>query len=88
MINKLHPNREGIWEWTGKNNIPRLVEVVDVGTDENPYLRVYWWGGYYDIYEWRGTWGKRVADNGELSEDQVYLMPTEEEREKIFQHQK
>lgn len=59
------------------------------------WLRVYFWGGYYnvndehdlsnpeyDIYtkaEWADRWGKRVADNNTLPEEQLYLIPNAEE---------
>ena len=45
------PNKEGIWEWFDESGNRRLVDVVNVEHDPSrpPYLRVAWWGGYYNI---------------------------------------
>ena len=99
----MKPNKPGIWEWFDNDGTKRLVEVYDVSTslrkiysNEPAYLRVYWWGGYYNVndetddtgYEWKAEWadrwGERIGDNGSLPEEQLYLGPTEEQRDKIF----
>lgn len=65
-----------------------------------PSLRVYWWGGYYsmeDRYEsdipnadhllkaeWPDRWGKFVAAYDDVAEEDLYLMPTPEQREEII----
>lgn len=85
----MKPNEPGIWEWFDNRGIKRLVEVVDVSCQvEDQWLRVYWWGGYYNIEnepmecgvvlkaEWPDRWGNRVGYNGSLSEDQLYRRPT------------
>jgi hypothetical protein len=95
----MKPNIPGIWEWFDNKGIKKLVEVVNIRPDKNqpPYLRVYWWGGYYNVNdeeigtivekycksEWPDRWGNRIADNNALPNDQLYLMPTKEEYVKI-----
>ena len=90
----MKPTSPGIWEWYDEKGIKRLVEVVVVGAGHPfAYLRVYFWGGYYNVndepedpgYEWAGKaewpdrWGNRVADNMGLPEEQLYLIPNAEE---------
>lgn len=50
------PDRPGIWEWFEEDGTKRLVEVFDVAAKlreatghAEQYLRVYWWGGYYNV---------------------------------------
>lgn len=54
-----------------------------------PHLRVFWCGGYYSVNDehdleqpehdkfskaqWADRWGVRIANNGDLPEDQLYL---------------
>jgi len=94
----MKPDRAGIWEWFEKDGVRRLVEVVNCAVpNDPPHLRVYWWGGYYNVNdehdaehpeydhltkaEWvHGTWGNRIGDNLSLPEEQLYLVPTPEER--------
>lgn len=48
----MKPDREGIWEWFDEDGNRRLVEVFNVMKNipgHRPYLRVYWWGGYYNV---------------------------------------
>lgn len=68
--------------------------------EEPPYLCVYWWGGYYNVNdehdaenpeyddlmksEWPDRWGNRVGDNNSLPEEDLYLMPTPEQRAEIM----
>ncbi len=92
------PDREGIWEWFEKDGTRRLMTVVDVelSTREQPWLRVYWWGGYYNVAdnpnnpglfgkrEWPDNWGKRVGGVGSMPEEALYNGPTPEQREKIL----
>lgn len=96
MIENTKPDKPGVWEWFDSKGIKKLVEVVDVGHDK-PHLRVYFWGGYYNVndeavgtweenyskMEWPDRWGTRVADNNALPNDQLYLMPTKEDYTKI-----
>ena len=99
----MKPNQSGIYEWFEEDGTKRLVEVVDVCKGFCPqYLRVYWWGGYYNVNdEWIGTedeeigksewpdrWGNRVADNHGLPEDILYLMPTEEQLRTVYSNYK
>ena len=84
----MKPNKEGIWEWFDTDGAKRLVYVCNVG-GAKPYLRVYWWGGYYNIYadpiaEWADRWGNYVGPNGSVNDDDLYLGPTPEQREKIM----
>ena len=93
----MKPDQSGIWEWFEEDGTKRLVDVVDVCKGFCPqYLRVFWWGGYYNVNdehdaehpeydeatkaEWPDRWGKRVADNNALPQEQLYLMPTPEQR--------
>ena len=87
-------NRPGIWEWFDENGIRRLVEVFNCSPpNRNPYLRVYWWGGYYNVNdeydlenstyhkaEWADRWGERVSDNNALPDSELYLRPTPNQR--------
>jgi len=98
----MKPDQPGIWEWFDEDGAKRLVEVfnvMDKCPNAAPYLRVYWWGGYYNINdehdpeapeydhhmkaEWPDRWGSRIGDNNSLPENQLYLMPTEAELVKI-----
>ena len=97
----MKPDQNGIYEWFEQDGTKRLVEVVDVCKGMfPPYLRVYWWGGYYNVNdehdalnpqydeltkaEWPDRWGNRVADNHGLPEDILYLMPTEEQTKTVY----
>ena len=101
----MKPDKAGIWEWFEEDGTKRLVSVCDVGVD-TPYLRVYWWGGYYTVNEvvnepiydcdmkqvrtinrppeWPDRWGAYVGDRNSVPEEQLYLMPTPEQREEIL----
>ena len=100
MGGTMKPDRPGIWEWFDDDGTKRLVEVFDVATPQcKPHLRVYWWGGYYNVneetnpcdpggnnclmQEWADRWGNRVADNNTLPENELYLFPTPEQMKKI-----
>ena len=49
-INNMKPDKAGIWEWFEEDGTKRLVSVCDVGEPMGEQrLRVYWWGGYYDV---------------------------------------
>lgn len=90
----MKPNEPGIWEWFDEDGTKRLVEVVNVCSQvEDQWLRVYWWGGYYNVNdeamgtpdepfmkaEWPDRWGNRVGNNHSLPNEQLYLQPTREE---------
>ncbi len=47
----MKPNCPGIYEWYDDRGKKRLVEVVDTEIYPGfpPHLRVYWWGGYYNV---------------------------------------
>ena len=103
----MKPDKPGIWEWFDEYGTKRLVEVCDCAPKDKgypQYLRVYWWGGYYNVNdevdniydtgceiveevvrpsEWADNWGNRVAGNGELPGDQLYLGPTPEQFQKL-----
>ena len=65
-----------------------------VNGTEPPYFRAYWWGGYYNVTaigegpfeecEWPERWGNFVGEHGSIPDEQLYLMPTPEQREKIL----
>ena len=69
-----------------------------VNGSEPPYFRAYWWGGYYNVAdspeevegdpfcksEWPERWGNFVGEHGSIPDEQLYLMPTPEQREKIM----
>ena len=86
----MKPNKPGIWEWFNDEGKKLLVSVVDVGYG-TPYLRVAWWGGYYNVNdedddnpsEWPDRWGNFVGEQGSIPEEQIYSMPTSEERKKM-----
>jgi hypothetical protein len=76
----MKPDREGIWEWFDEDGNRRLVEVFDVMKKipgHKPYLRVYWWGGYYnvndevdDLYNCKGeVVEKDVVDEAEWTDN-------------------
>jgi hypothetical protein len=100
----MKPNKPGIWEWFEEDGTKRLVEVFDVASKlrevngtEPPYLRVYWWGGYYNVAdspeevpgdpfckaEWSDRWGNYVGPNGSVKEEDLYNGPTPEQAERI-----
>lgn len=93
----MKPNKPGVWEWFDENGTKRLMDVVDVGTAEHPWFRVYWWGGYYDVYdnpeepekspfryaEWPDRWGKFVGEEGSVEEEKLYHMPDRKKLQKI-----
>ena len=83
----MRPDRPGIWEWFDDDGTKRLVEVFNCAPpNDPPHLRVYWWGGYYNVNdehdpehpeydhctkaEWTDRWGERVADNNTLPESE------------------
>lgn len=82
------PNKSGIWEWTDKKGIKRLVEVVE---PLKGYFRAYWWGGYYNVIdsdygkaEWvGGTWGNWVGYNDFTIDTELYDKPDPDEMKKI-----
>ena len=48
------PNKSGIWEWIDADGTKRLVHVWNVYEKypkNEPYFRVCWGGGYYDIVD-------------------------------------
>jgi hypothetical protein len=89
----MKPDREEIWEWFDEDGTKRLVHVCNVGIDV-PYLRVYWWGGYYNVNdehdpeapeydhhikaEWPDRWGNYVGPVSSVNEEDLYLMPAAE----------
>lgn len=92
----MKPDKEGIWEWFEEDGTRRLMSVFDVSKNiqaingiEPVYLRVYWWGGYYDVNSndndamWPDRWGKWIGENGTLPEEQLYNMPTPKQMKKI-----
>ena len=101
----MKPDKKGIWEWFEEDGTKRLVYVADVGVS-TPYLRVVWWGGYYDVHdrvnepiydcdmkqcgtvnrpaEWEDRWGNYVGPVNSVPDDQLYLQPTPEQRERIL----
>jgi hypothetical protein len=89
----MKPHKDGIWEWFEKDGTKRLVRVFDVGLLGNQYLRVYWWGGYYNVKgdpfedggdEWPDRWGNYIGSHGTVSDDKIYDMPTHRQRAEIF----
>ncbi len=95
----MKPDKAGIWEWFKEDGTKVLVEVCNVGAWGKPWLRVYWWGGYYNVNDetatsgdkgpfyqsqWADRWGNYVGTNGSVPEDKLYSMPTPEEREKMM----
>lgn len=74
----MKPNKPGVWEWYDENKIKKLVNVVDVGFEDEPYLRVYFDNGYYDVTpeygdkEWPNRWGKYVAPPNSLPLNSTY----------------
>ena len=92
----MKPDKPGIWEWFDSDGTKRLVEVFDIFDhcpECKPYLRVYWWGGYYNVNdvgdgpfdkaEWPDRWGNYVGENESIPNEQLYLMPTPEQFEEI-----
>lgn len=77
------PNKPGIWQWYDETGVARLVDVVDVfGNVGAMWLRVYFWGGYYDVHdsedreaEWPDRWGSYVGQRGNFGEDEIFTMP-------------
>jgi hypothetical protein len=47
------PHKAGIWEWYDDEGQKRLVDVANIEVDLTypPYLRVCFWGGYYDVHD-------------------------------------
>jgi hypothetical protein len=97
----MKPDKEGIWEWFDTDGTKRLVHVCNViPSRKEPYLRVYWWGGYYNIndeinpcdpggnncakQEWADRWGKYIGPAGSVKEEELYQMPTPEQRQEIL----
>ncbi len=97
----MKPNKDGIWEWFDENNKKHLVAVCNCGSETIPYLRVYWWGGYYNVHylpvdpecpndpfckaEWADKWGNYVGPHGSIPDEQLYLSPTKEQHKKILE---
>ncbi len=82
------PDKAGIWEWFEEDGTTRLVCVCVIGKN---WLKVYWWGGYYNVNddvdsrtEWPDRWGKYVGPLGSVEDKDLYLLPTPEQREKIL----
>ena len=99
----MKPNRQGIWEWFEEDGTKHLVYVCNAMKNiphSVPWLRVYWWGGYYNVNdehdpetpqydkytkaEWPDRWGKFVNELGNIPDEELYLSPTPEQREKIM----
>lgn len=83
----MKPDKEGIWEWFDENGTKRLVDVCNVDKPIGQVcLRVYWWGGYYNVNdehdtdnpefdkymvaEWADRWGNYVGPRGCVAEEQ------------------
>jgi len=93
----MKPDKAGIWEWFEKDGTKRLMSVVDVehDTTRRPYLRVYWWGGYYNVRdepdnpgpfgvtEWPDRWGSYIGPIGSVEDKDLYLGPTPEQTAEI-----
>ena len=96
---------EYIEGWVEARGHKQLVEVIDVSTDlrkfypnEPVYLRVYFWGGYYNVNddavgtpeeeyckaEWPDRWGEYVGPNRSLPEKALYGVPTEQEMKEYY----
>ena len=100
----MKPDKSGIWEWYDTNGIKRLVSVFNIEHDPSrpQYLRVYFWGGYYNVNdepeevpgdpfckaEWPDRWGNYIGPEGCVKEEDLYGMPTKEELEIIAKNQK
>lgn len=100
-MNNMKPDKEGIWEWFEEDGTKRLVAVCNVSKPlKEIYLRVYWWGGYYNVNdehdleapqydplmkaEWPDRWGNFVGEHGTVKDEDLYLMPTAEQRKEIL----
>lgn len=95
----MNPNKEGIWQWKDNRQGNVLVAVYDCSAKkDNSHLRVYWWGGYYNVNdesvdpefadydraEWtNGLWGDYVGPHGSVPEDRLYTTPSELELAQI-----
>ncbi len=101
----MKPDKEGIWEWFEEDGTKRLMYVCNVGGPlPEHYLRVYWWGGYYNISddpgvddkygpipgkaEWPDRWGNYIGPLGTVPDADLYLGPTPEQREEIIKKYK
>ncbi len=78
---KPKPSWAGVWQWYDERGQIRLVHVCDVGFGV-PYLRVYFWGGYYDVHdgggtpaEWPDSWGDYVGPIESFGNEELYQMP-------------
>jgi len=87
----MKPDKPGIWEWFDETGHKRLVVVVNVEPDASypPYLRVFWFGGYYNVNdemvgtdeaefnksEWPDRWGNYVGPTGSVPDSELYLFP-------------
>jgi hypothetical protein len=98
----MRPNKSGVWEWFEEDGTKRLVEVINVNPEDlgAPYLRVAFWGGYYNVNdepdpdhpeydwatkaEWPDRWGNYVGPNHSLPESEIYYIPTQAEYDKIM----
>lgn len=98
---KMKPNKAGIWEWFEEDGTKRLVHVCNCehSPQAPPYLRVYWWGGYYNVNdehdvespeydhltkaEWADRWGNYVGPIGSVEDKDLYLGPTPEQVKEI-----
>lgn len=97
----MKPNKPGIWEWFEEDGTKRLVSVLNIEHNPEcpPYLRVYWWGGYYNVNdehdpdapeydwaikaEWPDRWGSYVAPLGCFGEEELYNGPTPEQAKRF-----
>jgi hypothetical protein len=83
----MKPNREGIWEWIDEDGQKRLVVVYNaLKTVGRQFLRVYWWGGYYNVddpSEWPERWGKYIGQDGSVPDKDLYLGPTPEQAQRL-----
>ena len=96
----MKPNKPGVWEWFEEDGTKRLMAVFNIEHNPEcpPYLRVYWWGGYYNVAdspeevpddpfckaEWPDRWGNYIGPNGSVKEEDLYNGPTPEQRAEIM----
>jgi len=70
--NNMKPDKEGIWEWFEEDGTKRLVSICNVGTPDKPCLRVYWWGGYYNVHDLVDDLYGKVGDMWTVVEKNVF----------------
>ena len=81
------PTKPGVYEWYDEHGNVRLVDVVNVwercGANKQ-WLRVIWWGGYYDVTpdtdgipgnDWPNRWGRFMGERKHYAESQLFLQP-------------